>query len=257
MPAKTVPLDARRGRRPSAHRRQPPPTASAPGVARRSLARPGIGARVGEPAREPDAGGAGCHRAGAAADHDEDRRQPDRGGDGDPCRRRHRPAERPGTHHAGRGSARWSGCGPARTPSCCGASPNSTPMSNGTQPSWCGCSSTSWRSREAARARGRAPDFPRHLGPQLPALLHRAGDLGVGHLDADGGAGLPHPLPATRHRCRRRNRHQPAVPADVAAGAVRRPDRRPARQAQGALRHPGDGGHPRTDPGHAGRDATR
>ena len=40
-------------------------------------------------------------------------------------------------------------------------------------------------------------------------------------------------------------------------GPVRGADRRPARQAQGALRHPGDGRDPRAHPGRAGRDATR
>ena len=137
--------------------------------------------------------------------------------------------------------ARWSGCGRARTPSCCADSPSWVPMNNSAQPSWWICSSTSWKSGEAPRARGRAQDLPRHLGPQLSPLLHRAGDLGVRHLDADGVAGLPHPLPAARHRCRCRDRHQSAVPAAVAARAVRGPDRRPARQAQGPLRHPGDG----------------
>ena len=255
MPHAVRPADPRRGGRPPAHRHQPAAAPPAPGVPRRPLAGPGVGARLGAAgtAVRPSASWppleqvqpptmtrivASLTEAGMVtrvADPN-DRRS---------ARVRITP----------RASGRWSGCAPARTRSCCVAWASSAPRSSGTRPSWSSCSSTCWWSREAPHARGRPPHLPRHLGPQLPAVLHRPGHLRVGHLDADGGAGLPDPLPAPRHRCRCRHRHQPAVPAAAALRPVRRPDRRPARQAQGALRHPGAAGILALDPGPAGGHA--
>ena len=52
----------------------------------------------------PTLGELAGNRAGATADHDQDRCQPGRGGDGDPCRRRQRPAQRPCADHPLRGA---------------------------------------------------------------------------------------------------------------------------------------------------------
>ncbi len=117
------------------------------------------------------------------------------------------------------GSARSSRSAPARTRSCCAGWTSWARTSNTTRPSWSRCSSTCWSSREAQVPRGGPPHVPCHLGAQLPAVLHRAGDLGLGHLDADGGAGLSHPLHPARHRHRRGHRDQPAVPAPAPASA--------------------------------------
>ena len=99
-------------------------------------------------------------------------------------------------------------------------------------------------------AEARHRTFARPGGPQLPPVLHRSGHLGLGHLDADGGADLPHPVPAPRHRRRCRHGHRSAVPPTAAPRPLRWAHRRPARQAQGPLCHavvsraPGAGARP-------------
>ena len=87
-----------------------------------------------------------------------------------------------------------------------------------------------WRAWRASARAGRRRHLRRPLGPQLPALLRRPGDLADRHLDADdravvAGAELTHSGTALGGR-------RAADAAGAAARPVRRRDRRPRRQAQ-------------------------
>src|ERR1700677_1494913 len=135
-------------------------------------------------------------------------------------------------------AATSSGSGASRTP----FSPVGSPPSPRPKRYWPrlsrASSSTWWPTDEPHRQSG-PTDLSGPTGTELPPLLLRPGDLGLGDLDARCRPGPARPLgPAPREWLQRRSRHGAAVPADAAARQLGRTDRGPGRQATSPLRDP-------------------